>query len=182
MPILNQVTTVGSQSVWRSPDGQRNLYEVNLTYQGKPFKAKTYSGSIAQVGWTGDVITEEKQGKFGIETHIKQAPKEDYQGGYQKSYQKGGKQSNTTMFVSYAKDIVVALQQTEGFDQVKYDILLQAVIDGGRVLSQANYEAQEGTLAGEPEYVPVDNVVDPATVDLNKQLDDVSWLNDLPKS
>lgn len=77
MAIVNGVTTKSASLVWKSPDGARELYEVVLDYQGQELKAKTYSTTLINVGWEGDVLVEERQGKQGLETFVKQAPKED---------------------------------------------------------------------------------------------------------
>lgn len=39
-----------------------------------------------------------------------------------------------TMFLSYAKDLVVALVETKGFDQKSYEELLTATLKGGKAL------------------------------------------------
>ena len=74
-----QVTTKQSDQIWKSPDGQRTIWEVGLDYKGQVLKAKTYSQAIATVGWQGTVISEERQGRNGAETFVKQAPKEGFQ-------------------------------------------------------------------------------------------------------
>ena len=38
------------------------------------------------------------------------------------------------MFLSYAKDLVVVLQETNGFDKDKYNELLKATLEGGKAL------------------------------------------------
>lgn len=156
MPSLN-VKTVAAEQVWKSPDGQRTIFKVALDTGNGNMEAKTYSGAIGNVGWSGEIITEEKQGRNGAETFVKQPPKEGgftpYQGGSQKSTGGTGSSSsskrefdNFTMYLSYAKDLVVALQQTEGFKQDVYEQLLTATIKGGKAL----YEHRPG---GESEKV-----------------------------
>lgn len=82
MPKFN-VKTTSSRSVWKSPDGQREIFEVVLDYEGQPLSAKTYSKIISNIGWAGEVETTEKQGRLGVETFVKQPPKEGgYGGGY----------------------------------------------------------------------------------------------------
>lgn len=83
-----EVTTKSSNTVWKSPDGQRAIFEVTLDYQGQDVLAKTYSKDIAVAGWTGTVETYEKYGINGAETFVKQPQKE---GGYQGSGGGGGK-------------------------------------------------------------------------------------------
>lgn len=74
-----QTTTREAKSVWKSPDGQREIFEVVLDYEGQPVKASTYSNDIATVGWKGTVETYEKEGKGGRppQTFVKQPPKEN---------------------------------------------------------------------------------------------------------
>lgn len=76
MPRFN-VTTKTGNSVWKSPDGQREIFEVTLDYNGQEVKAKTYSKDIPVVGWSGEIETYEKEGRNGSETFVKQPPKED---------------------------------------------------------------------------------------------------------
>ena len=80
MPLFN-VTTREAKEVWKSPDGQRTLFEVTLDYKGQLLKAKTYSGAIGTVGWAGEVETREETGKRGLETFVKQPAKEGSYGG-----------------------------------------------------------------------------------------------------
>lgn len=75
MPVF-QLKTLSSKSVWRSPDGQREIWEVMMDYQGQALKAKTYSEAISVVGWSGEAETYEKEGRNGVETFVKQPPKE----------------------------------------------------------------------------------------------------------
>lgn len=75
MPQLS-VTTADAREVWRSPDGQRIIWLVSLSHEGKTFAAKTYSKAIATVGWSGSIESYDKPGKNGNETFVKQAAKE----------------------------------------------------------------------------------------------------------
>jgi hypothetical protein len=75
MPILNDVETVDSKIIWQK--GDRTIYEVELEYQGNPFKAKSYSDRVAAIGFTGDVEVYDKQGQRGSEQFVRQAPKEN---------------------------------------------------------------------------------------------------------
>ena len=59
MPIFN-AEVQNSQSVWKSPDGQREIFEVNLLVNGKAVTAKTYSNDIAQAGFSGELESYEK--------------------------------------------------------------------------------------------------------------------------
>lgn len=187
MPTLN-VTTSEAEKVWSSPDGQRKIYKVTLDFEGKSVVAKTYSEAIATEGWEGTVETYEKEGRNGAETFVKQPPKENsyrashstnYGGSTKSGY---GKPSfdNYTMYLSYAKDVAVALLGTkDGFSEEKYAELLEAIKTGGDVLydgrPEAKDESKEDTKEQEmPEnFLKVDKVIevtdDPITIeDLNK--------------
>lgn len=85
------VTTKQARSVWKSPDGQREIFEVALDYNGDTVTASTYSKDIATEGWSGTVETYEKEGRNGrpAQTFVKQPPKEG--GGY--GHTSGGGQS-----------------------------------------------------------------------------------------
>ena len=77
MPIFENVTTKSSREIWRSPDGQRVIYEVTLEMNGKEMKAKTYSEAMTKQGRVGSIETYEKPGRNGNETFVKQPPKEN---------------------------------------------------------------------------------------------------------
>lgn len=50
------VTTINSEQVWQSSDGQRTIWEVTLKGDDdKEYKLKTYSTKIAQMGFKGEV-------------------------------------------------------------------------------------------------------------------------------
>lgn len=144
MPIIEGVTTKAANQTWQSPDGQRKLYEVGLDHGGKLFKAKTYSGQIATVGWSGDVETEERAGKFGPETFVKQPQKA---GGFGSGGFRGGgaKQADPfAMYLSYAKDLAVAFIALEGdLDAKKYTKALEAVVEGGKALFDTRPGAEQ---------------------------------------
>lgn len=67
--------TISSTEVWRK--GDIAIFELQMEYEGKPVRAKTYSEVIAKVGWEGDCVTYEKQGRNGPEQFVKQVPKEN---------------------------------------------------------------------------------------------------------
>lgn len=85
MPQITGVTTKEVKHVWSSPDNSRHINEVTMDYNGKLFKANTFSDKIATEGWSGDVESYEKLGRDGSQTFVKQVPKENsqYQGGTQ---------------------------------------------------------------------------------------------------
>jgi len=50
-----QVTTTHSEQVWQSPDGEKTIWNVTLTADGKEYQLKTFSKSVATVGYSGEV-------------------------------------------------------------------------------------------------------------------------------
>ena len=54
-----QLTTVQSNQVWQSPDGNRKIWEVTLAdEQGEQYyKLKTFSPAISQKGFSGELKT-----------------------------------------------------------------------------------------------------------------------------
>lgn len=82
MPRFN-VKTISGNQIWASPDGQRKIYELVVDMDGKQLKAKTYSDAISQAGWSGEVETYEKANRNGgMDTFVKQPPKEGGSGNY----------------------------------------------------------------------------------------------------
>lgn len=136
MPIL-QLTTKAAKQVWASPDGQRKIFELEMDYQGKPVIAKTYSDAIATVGWSGTVETYEKQGRNGIETFVKQPPKEggSFGGGRGNYKPKDEKAIQAMWAIDKAKDVVIArgfkattpmddiLSEVEAYAQALYEMV-----------------------------------------------------------
>ena len=174
MPRFN-VETTQSEQIWASPDGQRVIYKVTLTYNGKPVSAKTYSKAISQVGWSGEVEMYEKVGKNGAESFVKQPPKED--GGYPQRGSgistKGSGGDQFTMYLSYAKDLAVAMLATkEGFDEGKYGELLGAVSAGGESLYDAHNKPSE------PAKDVVVTEIEPALEQLNAVFKDAEAVVD----
>jgi hypothetical protein len=132
MPTF-QGRTVDSNQVWASPDGQRKLYSVTIDVGGKQANAKTWSEQIAKAGFSGEIETYEKEGKQGIETFVKQVQKD-----YQKDFKKGSYQKPMdnphTMYLSYAKDIAVAMIMGAGFDPKEYAKIIETVAEAGNTL------------------------------------------------
>lgn len=170
MPQL-EVKTTKSEVMWKSPDGQRVIFKVSLSSDAGDVEAKTYSKDIAQEGWSGTVETYEKEGKFGSETFVKQPPKE--QGAYGGSPSQGtsrgattnsgGKFDTFTMYLSYAKDLVVA--QVEAGAKIDYESSIQLALAGGHQLYDGRPDAAPKTEAVD-EVHPVDKEVN--MEDLNK--------------
>ena len=179
MPNLD-VRVLDAKEVWSK--GDLTIHEVTLDVGGKTTRAKTYSKVIATPGWEGTVETYEKQGRNGAETFLKQPQKENnYQGGYQKKESGAAPKKefdNFTMYLSYAKDLVVALQQTSGYDQAEFEKLLQATIKGGKVLYSHRPGAEP--IAPAPVEKPSDDMPEGFLLDDVVPVDDVS-MEDLNK-
>lgn len=166
MPVFN-ATTKSSESVWKSPDGQREIFSVKLDVGGKEFEAKTYSRDISQAGFTGEVESYEKPGQNGkpAQTFVKQAQKE-FKGGGSKPYTRPT-QDQFTMYLSYAKDLAVAMLKDGKLDESEYAKVLDAVSSGGHTL----YEARPGAVNVQSKNVDaqeLDVVVDPDAEILNE--------------
>lgn len=155
MPNFN-VKTVSANEVWKAPDGKMSIYELVLDHNGKAVKAKTYSKTIAQIGWSGTVESYEKPGRNGNETFVKQPQKE---GGYQGKSKPQG--DSFTMYLSYAKDLAVACIKDGKFDSNLYGEALENVVTGGKTLYEARPDAPK------PDQTPVHDDMD-APVDLQE--------------
>lgn len=167
MPQL-EVKTTKSEVMWKSPDGQRVIYKVGLSSDAGDVEAKTYSKDIAQEGWSGTVETYEKEGKFGSETFVKQPPKEGGfvpQGSGRTNASSGSsaKFDTFTMYLSYAKDIVVA--QIAAGAKIDFDTAIQLTLGGGHQLYEGRPDAPQKEAKVDEVY-PVDNEV--SMEDLNK--------------
>lgn len=182
MPIMD-VRTLSSQQKWSSPDGTRKIFEVAFDYNGSQFKAQTYSEAIAQVGWSGQVESYEKPSNnpnFPPQTFVKQPPKENASYGGGGGYSGGGRPSGTTgkpttdqftMYLSYAKDLMVARVQAAvslGDALPSYAEMLEDVMTGGKTLYDGRPGAEPKTEAPK-----VDDVHDVNDEPLN--------LDDLPE-
>lgn len=168
MPQL-QVTTKSAEKVWSTPDGKMTIYKVIMDYQGKPVQAKTYSNAIATAGWSGTVESYEKTGRNGPETFVKQPQKEGFQPGGGTQYRAGGKPQADpfTMYLSYAKDIAIAmLGKDGGLDEGKYGEVLSAVVAGGTTLYEARPDA------------PKPPSVEPAKAELDKVFGETELVNE----
>lgn len=147
MPQL-QVTTKSSEQVWSSPDGQRKIYKLMLDYEGKEFVANTYSDAISQAGWSGLVETYEKPSNkpnMPAQTFVKQPPKEGASSGsYGGSGAHGfsGKQDSPfTMYLSYAKDILIAKIAVGEYADEPLEALNKELLSSGYQLYDARPEA-----------------------------------------
>ena len=158
MPQFDNVKTVSSEQVWQQ--GDKTIWKLGLDIDGQQMEAKTYSKAIAQVGWSGSVESYEKQGRYGVETFVKQPQREGGYGGARASYS-GGKKSAPdnphTMYLSYAKDIAVAVLATGKWDGNMYQTVLEAVEAGGEQL----YASRPGAEQKKPSEAATSDVSDP---------------------
>jgi hypothetical protein len=150
MPLPNvEATTIYSKEIWRKGEGSnaRVIYEVTLGFnrdgEDRQIIAKTYSQAIANVGFKGEVQFYEKDNNGKIDYFAKQVPKEGgWSGGGGGGGNRGGgnkgrgNEDNYTMYLSYAKDIAVALlsNTSVGLDEENYKEVLGFVDRGGKYL------------------------------------------------
>jgi hypothetical protein len=53
-----QVTTIDSEQIWQSPDGEKKIWSVVLkTPEGSDYRLKTYSAEVAKPNFTGEVYS-----------------------------------------------------------------------------------------------------------------------------
>lgn len=172
MPIFN-AEVQNSQSVWKSPDGQREIFEVNLLVNGKAVTAKTYSNDIAQAGFSGELESYEKPGKNGSQMFVRQAPKE---GGFTPRPQGSAPSStghsgsskdgydNYTMYLSYVKDVAVALVNSGTYEPELLDSVMSDVAITAAKFHDSSEKAREGAPEAPVEAVNKD-VVAPVNED-----------------
>lgn len=70
-----------------------------------------------------------------------------------------------TMYLSYAKDLIVSLQETGGYDEDKFNELLTATVKGGKAL----YNHRPGAESTDTE--PVDDEKQPNTAKISDAVD-----------
>lgn len=159
MPTLN-VTVKESKQVWASPDGQKKIFKIVLDADGQEVQASTYSDAISKEGWSGAVETYEKAGKYGTETFVKQPAKEGFSGGYGGGKSYGGKPGMSdqyTMYLSYAKDLLVA--KINNGEKVDYEDGLQLIIGGGHTLYDSRPSAATVAEIPEPKQSAIDDIL-----------------------
>lgn len=140
MPNMN-VTTKSVEKVWTAPDGKMSIHKLVLDYNGKQFAAKTYSSAIATPGWSGEIETYEKQGRNGSETFVKQPQKE---GGFRGGGAPARTQDTFTMYLSYAKDLVVAELAADRIPKTqKHNDLIQIILGTAYELYENRPDAPE---------------------------------------
>lgn len=183
MPLIKDITTKSAKSVWTSPDGKIQIFELEMEWQGKPVKANTYSTDIAVPGWTGEVETYEKAGKGDrpAQTFVKQPQKENSYSGGKGGYSKP-QGDPFTMYLSYAKDIGIACIATDNkgdmsFNEKLYSEMLEAVSAGGAQLYDDRPElGSAGVKVSEPKESglkdsPKENTdIEPTVTELNEVL------------
>lgn len=157
MPTV-QVKTTSSKEVWKTPDGKMKIHEIELDHNGKSVRAKTYSDAISQVGWEGEVETYEKSGRNGSETFVKQPQKEGYQnsqssgashqGASYQSKRSAPQSDNYTMYLSYVKDIAVALIMQDTYSQEQLARVVEEVGVEGKHLYSLRHGAEESESEG----------------------------------
>lgn len=154
MPILKNAKTVDSRLSWSSTDGKIKIYDVVLSADGNLVKARTYSGVICKQLWAGDVETYEKTNKNGtVDTYVRQAPKEN-----SPYAAKEGNKDQYTMYLSYAKDVAIALIETSGFTKSQFDSLLEDIVAGGKYLFDnrpSGEESNKSLNASPDEDIPI---------------------------
>jgi hypothetical protein len=96
------------------------------------------------------VDTQERSGRNGPETFVKQTPKPGGFGGG--GFKGGGKtQDPFAMYLSYAKDLAVAFIGLEGdLDPKKYTKALEAVAEGGKALFDVRADANGSPASEQP--------------------------------
>lgn len=175
MPQL-QVKTSTAQSIWKSPDGQREIFEVHLEHNGQQFKAKTYSRDISNIGWEGTVETYEKPGRNGSETFVKQPPKEGgFSGG---GFRRGGSpKDEKAIQAMWAIGQAVALIGSGGADAdmdkrvaVVHDVAIQ-------LFSMVDMVKNDGVEPEAPKETSKDEPVPAEEVDA--MVDDISKVFDV---
>ncbi len=126
---------------WQSPDGQRKIWQVTVDVNGKQAPCKTYSQVLSQVGYQGMIETYEKaNNRGGIDTFIKQPAQDPQQAAQGRPYSGGGQQSASqqspyTMYLSYAKDVAVALiGKGVAFSETDLLMELKKIAAGGEFL------------------------------------------------
>lgn len=165
MPQL-KVTTKSANQVWASPDGQRKIYELNLEYEGKPVLAKTYSEAIATEGWEGTVDTYEKQGRTGIETFVKQPPKEDGQYGGKpggRSYQPKDEKAIQAMW-AISQAIAYCTALAEGLTGPKTEALFNESLENVATKLFGMVDTVKTSDAAEEGEAPADEPANPDPV------------------
>jgi hypothetical protein len=74
--------TVNSEQVWRSPDGQKTIWNVVLEAEGKQYPLKTFSQKIAEPGFEGEVESYANQRGDRFVKQTPKAPVPGQAGGY----------------------------------------------------------------------------------------------------
>lgn len=181
MPQFEAITKY-AKSVWRSPDGEREIFEVTLDVQGQEAKASTYSKDIATIGWTGTVETYEKEGKGGrpSQTFVKQPPKEGGYGGgrsqaatqtsHSSSYQAKDEKAIQAMWA--IGQSIQAHNNSEALDVLDFPSVEAYAVELNDMVGRVKAEASTDTTAPDnsDKVVPVSGTE--SDKELSTQMDD----------
>lgn len=116
------VKIVNSNEVWRKPDGSLVLYEVDFLFDGKVYRAKTWSKTIGEaVGKEIDVESEKKEREGKKEIFIKQVKKGKYSPGRQELDKR-----------------IAALQVAAQMEIARFKVMPQHGIEVGKMLNEAD--------------------------------------------
>lgn len=178
MPIF-KVTTKQAKGIWKTPDGQRELFEVLFDYEGQEVSAKSWSKAVATVGWSGEVETYEKTNKQGaIETFVKQPQKE--QGSYPsrsggRSYPPKDEKAIQAMWaIGQSVQLCIANKTTDVADVYTVALELMDMVDA--VKSGDEKASDEAIIVSNP---PQDTVYEPSEEELAGQS---SLVDDIDKA
>lgn len=193
MPKFNgRVVAVenNGEPVWQSPDGQRKLWKVTVDVNGNQAEVSTFSGKLAQVGFNGEMESYERtNNQGGNDTFVKQPQQEQPAGGYRGNSGSGFKaaapRDNFTMYLSYSKDIAVALigQGIIPSDAAFADLLKQGLAHvsvGGHFLHGQRPDAENAqttTTAPAPTTAPAVPTAQPVPAELNSLFGQVEDTN-----
>ena len=136
---------------YESKYGTMKSYKLKLTGELDPVelsqKATTPAPTVGTV-LNGNI----EDGQYGKKF------KKDFQanGTTPRSFGGGAPKDSYTMYLSYAKDILIAMLESKaGFDEAQYGVLLSAVSNGGDTLYEARPDAK---VESKPiEVKPVDS-------------------------
>ena len=120
------IKTQSAESVWKSPDGKIEMFDISLETNGKNATAKTYSKKVATVGFEGEVETYKKPDRHGAQqTFLKLPVNENYQSnnrGYGKkpSYQPKDEKAIKAMWaIGQAVAIATAKNNAQAYDTIE---------------------------------------------------------------
>lgn len=136
---MPSIELLNAKTVWvgepyQVPGTDIRIWKIKLEINGQRDTYSTMSQAVATDGFAGDLeLYTNDKGK----EYVRQLKKPDSPGVAQ------GHGDQFTMYLSYAKDLVVALQESSGFDKELFKTLLSATIKGGKALYNARPGATE---------------------------------------